>query len=93
MAIGVLEGAMYIGSFWLLSPNIDDVDIRAFQETLRVEEGFQASMTRLEGNAIHCRWLGRGSMVIARRNETNLYVIGRNGMKVDLLLRGSAFLY
>lgn len=57
--IGVLEGAMYVGSVWLVSPNIDEVDIRALQETLRVEEGLQASMTRLEGNAIHCRWLGR----------------------------------
>ncbi len=57
--MGVLEGAMYIGSVWLVTPNIDAVDIRALQETLREEEGLQASMTRLEGNAIHCRWLGR----------------------------------
>ena len=32
--IGVLEGAMYIGSVWLVSPNIEDVDIRALQETI-----------------------------------------------------------
>lgn len=58
-SIGVLEGAMYVGSVWLVSPNIDNVDIRALQETLKVEEGLQASMTRLEGNAIHCRWIGK----------------------------------
>lgn len=57
--VGVLEDAMYIGSVWLISPNVDQVDVRAFQETLRVEEGLQAGITRLEGNAIHCRWLGR----------------------------------
>ena len=55
--IGVLEGAMYIGSIWLVSPKAEDIDVRALQETLRVEEGLKAGMTRLEGNAIHCRWL------------------------------------
>lgn len=55
--IGVLEGAMYIGSIWLVSPKAADVDVRALQETLRVEEGLKAGLTRLEGNAIHCRWL------------------------------------
>ena len=29
------------------------------QETLQVEDGLNAGMTRLEGNAIHCRWLGQ----------------------------------
>ena len=55
--IGVLEGAMYIGSIWIVSPNATDVDVRALQETFRVEEGLKAGITRLEGNAIHCRWL------------------------------------
>ncbi|WP_342507409.1 urease accessory protein UreD [Sporosarcina sp. FSL K6-2383] len=55
--IGLLEGAMYVGSIWLVSPNVVNVDVRALQETLRVEEGLKAGMTRLEGNAIHCRWL------------------------------------
>lgn len=55
--IGVLEGAMYIGSIWLVSPNADEINVRGIQETLRVEEGLNAGMTRLEGNAIHCRWL------------------------------------
>ena len=55
--IGILEGAMYVGSIWLVSPNAKDIDVRALQETLRVEEGLKAGMTRLEGNAIHCRWL------------------------------------
>lgn len=56
--VGVLEDAMYIGSVWLISPNVENVDIRALQETLKVEEGLHAGITRLEGNAIHCRWLG-----------------------------------
>ena len=56
-SIGVLEGAMYIGSIWLVSPNADQIDVREIQETLHVEEGLNAGMTRLEGNAIHCRWL------------------------------------
>ena len=57
--IGVLEGAMYVGSIWLVAPNTDEVDVRAIQETLQVGDGLQAGMTRLEGNAIHCRWLGQ----------------------------------
>lgn len=57
--VGVLEDALYIGAVWLISPNVDNVDVRELQETLRVEEGLKASITRLEGNAIHCRWLGR----------------------------------
>lgn len=56
-SVGVLEGAMYIGSIWLVSPSAGEIDIRAIQETLSVENGLNASMTRLEGNAIHCRWL------------------------------------
>ncbi len=48
---------MYIGSIWIVSPNATDVDVRALQETFRVEEGLKAGITRLEGNAIHCRWL------------------------------------
>jgi len=56
-SVGVLEDALYIGSIWLVSPKINDVDIHALQETLLVDEGLKASMTRLEGNAIHCRWL------------------------------------
>ena len=55
--VGVLEGAMYIGSIWLVSPKAADIDVRSLQETLLVEEGLKAGMTRLEGNAIHCRWL------------------------------------
>ena len=55
--IGVLGDAMYVGSIWLVSPKAKDIDIRALQETLLVEEGLKAGMTRLEGNAIHCRWL------------------------------------
>lgn len=57
--IGVLEDALYIGSVWLISPNINKVDVRELQETLLNKEGLQAGITRLEGNAIHCRWLGR----------------------------------
>lgn len=57
--VGVLEDAMYIGSVWLVSPDVNQVDVRELQETLKVEEGLKASITRLEGNAIHCRWLGR----------------------------------
>ena len=64
--IGLLEGAMYIGSVWLVSPNIEDVDIRALQETLLIEDGLSASMTRLEGNAIHCRWLGQDQWTLQK---------------------------
>lgn len=56
-SIGVLEKAMYVGSIWVVSPKADDIDIRALQETLRTEEGLKAGITRLEGDAIHCRWL------------------------------------
>jgi len=55
--MGVLENAMYIGSIWFVSPKAEDIDIRSMQETLRVEVGLKSGMTRLEGNAIHCRWL------------------------------------
>ncbi len=65
-AVGVLEGAMYIGSIWLVSPKADDIDVRALQETLRIEEGLQAGMTRLEGNAIHCRWLGQDQWTLQK---------------------------
>jgi len=57
--IGVLEDAMYIGSVWLVSPKAEEIDVRALQETLLVADGLSASITRLEGNTIHCRWLGR----------------------------------
>lgn len=62
--IGVLEDALYIGSVWLISPHVNRVDVRELQETLRIEEGLQAGITRLEGNAIHCRWLGQDQWTI-----------------------------
>ena len=62
--IGVLEGAMYVGSIWLVSPKAVEVDVRALQETLLVSDGLRASITRLEGNAIHCRWLGTDQWIL-----------------------------
>jgi len=58
-SIGILEDAMYIGSIWLVSPKAHTINIREIQETLLVEDGLHAGITRLEGNAIHCRWLAK----------------------------------
>lgn len=56
---GVLEDAMYIGSIWLVSPNIKNIDLRTIQETFRNSEDSNGGITKLEGNAIHCRWLAK----------------------------------
>lgn len=56
--LGLLEDALYVGSIWVVSPAVDQVDVRAVQESMQCGNGLRASITRLEGNAIHCRFLG-----------------------------------
>lgn len=56
--IGMLEEALYIGSIWLVSNNVDRIDLRAVQEAMKVGNGLRASITKLTGNAVHCRFLG-----------------------------------
>lgn len=56
-SIGMLEDARYIGSIWFVSPKVSELDLRALQESINVSEGLRASLTKLEGNAIHCRFL------------------------------------
>ncbi|MFC5601816.1 urease accessory protein UreD [Sporosarcina koreensis] len=56
--LGLLEEALYVGSIWLVSEKADDIDLRAIQEALKVGDGLRAGVTRLAGNAVHCRFLG-----------------------------------
>ena len=50
---------MYIGSIWLVSPRVKNLELRVIQETLLRSEGLNGGLTKLEGNAIHCRWLAQ----------------------------------
>ncbi|MEZ7172319.1 urease accessory protein UreD [Sporosarcina sp. OR05] len=56
--LGMLEDALYIGSIWLVSDTAKELDLRAIQEAMQVGEGLRAGITRLTGNAVHCRFLG-----------------------------------
>ncbi|WP_381426368.1 urease accessory protein UreD [Sporosarcina thermotolerans] len=56
--LGMLEDALYVGSIWLVSKKADCLDLRAIQEALNVGDGLRAGVTRLAGNAVHCRFLG-----------------------------------
>lgn len=57
-SIGLLENALYVGSIWLVSPKVSELNLREIQESMNVDKGLRASLTKLEGNAIHCRFLG-----------------------------------
>ncbi|WP_239430440.1 urease accessory protein UreD [Sporosarcina sp. ACRSL] len=56
--IGLLEEALYVGSIWLVSEQVDDINLRVIQEAMNVGDGLRAGITRLAGNAVHCRILG-----------------------------------
>ncbi|MFS0689486.1 urease accessory protein UreD [Sporosarcina sp. 179-K 8C2 HS] len=56
--LGLLEEALYVGSIWLVSEQADEIDLRAIQEAMNVGNGLRAGVTRLAGNAVHCRFLG-----------------------------------
>jgi urease accessory protein len=56
--LGLLEEALYVGSIWLVSEQADKIDLRAIQEAMNVGDGLRAGVTRLAGNAVHCRFLG-----------------------------------
>lgn len=56
--LGVLEEALYVGSIWLVSNKANEIDLRAIQEAMNVGNGLRAGVTRLSGNAVHCRFLG-----------------------------------
>ncbi len=57
-ALGMLENAQYIGSIWVVSPNAHKLDVRGIQENLLNNSTVRIAITRLESNAIHCRFLG-----------------------------------
>ncbi|WP_243458046.1 urease accessory protein UreD [Sporosarcina sp. Te-1] len=56
--MGLLEASLYVGSVWLVSPAVESLDVRELQQELKLTNGLRVSMTRLDGNAIHCRFLG-----------------------------------
>ncbi|MFY0518551.1 urease accessory protein UreD [Lysinibacillus sp. UGB7] len=56
-SMGILENSLYIGSLWVVSPNVEQLNVRELQETMHVESDTQASVTKLNDFAIHCRWL------------------------------------
>ncbi|WP_432362480.1 urease accessory protein UreD [Sporosarcina sp. UB5] len=56
--LGLLEEALYVGSIWLVSEKVNEIDLRTIQEALNVGNGLKAGVTRLAGNAVHCRFLG-----------------------------------
>lgn len=57
--VGLLEKALYIGSLWIVSPRVKELDIRHLQEMMQAENSLQASVTKLTDHAIHCRWLSK----------------------------------
>ncbi|MEK5332796.1 urease accessory protein UreD [Lysinibacillus sp. FSL W8-0992] len=57
--IGLLERAYYIGSLWIVSPQVENLNIRELQEMIQRESSIQASVTKLTDHAIHCRWLSK----------------------------------
>lgn len=57
--IGLLEQALYIGSLWIVSPSVRELQIRDLQEKILQEQSLQASVTKLTDQAIHCRWLAK----------------------------------
>ncbi len=56
-AIGMLENAQYIGSIWVVSPNVQTLDVREIQQTFLNHSSVKVAITRLDRNAIHCRFL------------------------------------
>lgn len=58
-SIGFLEKALYVGSLWIVSPNVDKLNVRDLQEVIYAESDMQASVTKLNDHAIHCRWLSK----------------------------------
>ncbi len=57
--IGLLEKARYIGSLWIVSPLVRNLQIRDLQNQIQQEQSLQASVTKLTDQAIHCRWLAK----------------------------------
>ncbi|QDQ03070.1 urease accessory protein UreD [Lysinibacillus fusiformis] len=58
-SLGLLEKALYIGSLWIVSPNVRELNVRDLQELMHAESDTQASVTKLNDYAIHCRWLSK----------------------------------
>ncbi|MHA6261006.1 urease accessory protein UreD [Sporosarcina sp. CAU 1771] len=56
-ALGMLENAQYIGSIWIVSPNVHKLDLREIQQSVINNTNIKFGATRLDDNAIHCRFL------------------------------------
>ncbi|MCY9549735.1 urease accessory protein UreD [Lysinibacillus xylanilyticus] len=63
-SMGLLEKALYIGSLWIVSPQVKNLNIRELQDMILQERSLEASVTRLTDHAIHCRWLSKEQRIL-----------------------------
>lgn len=71
--IGLLEDYSYIGSLWLISPLVQELDESALNEKLANFDAGMAGITRITESAIHIRWL-TSDMVLLKENMINIWL-------------------
>ncbi|ENH96663.1 urease accessory protein [Gracilibacillus halophilus YIM-C55.5] len=68
-ALGVMETYQYVGSVWVIGPNIN-FDEELIQSELRQTKGHQSSVTKLHERGYLIRWLSNHLPVIKQEMDT-----------------------
>lgn len=69
--MGLLEDHLYVGSLWLVAPNLKQMDIRALNERLQQYTEIKAGVALIEEKAINVRWLASDSVLLKQEmNKT-----------------------
>lgn len=64
--IGLLEGHLYIGSMWFVTPGLEQLDIRELNEELQQSTETKVSASLLENKVINVRWLASDLVLLKK---------------------------
>lgn len=72
--LGLLEGHLYIGSLWFVSPNLKEIDMRALNEVLQSSTDVKVGASLIDEKVINVRWLA-SDMVLLKQEMTRTWEI------------------
>lgn len=70
--LGLLEGYLYVGSMWFVTPSIQQIDIKRLNEKLQQFAHVKACASFLDDKAINVRWLA-SDLVLLKQEMNNIW--------------------
>lgn len=69
---GLLEGHLYVGSMWFVTPSLQHMDIRKLNERLQCCAHMKVCASLLDGKAVNVRWLA-SDLVLLKQEMNNTW--------------------